>query len=205
MTAAKDPMSVRMAGLVLAGGRSRRFGREKAMAVWKGRPLLAWSLEALEGGGCEVVAVSASPGSGAAALADAAGRTVLYDDPRHPRGPLAGLVGGLAWAASGGFDVLATLPCDTPLVGPAQIRVLIEALGDAHGAHAVTSEGAQGLCAVWRCAMAPDLAARLGDGDHPPVHRLLAEIASRPVAFGDAALFRNVNTELDLATLSPPS
>jgi molybdopterin-guanine dinucleotide biosynthesis protein A len=204
MTAAKNPMSARVAGLVLAGGRSRRFGREKAMAVWKGRPLLAWSLEALEGGGCEVVAVSAAPGSGAEALADGAGHRVLHDDPRHPPGPLAGLVGGLAWAASGGFDALATLPCDTPLVGPEQVRLLIEALGDAQGAHAVTGDGAQGLCAVWRCGLAPALAARMFAGDHPPVRRLLAEIASRPVAFGDSTLFRNVNTELDLATLSPP-
>jgi len=202
MTAAKDPVSARVAGLVLAGGRSRRFGREKAIAVWKGRPLLAWSLEALEGA-CEGVAVSAQPGSGAAMLADAAGHRVLHDDPRHPRGPLAGLVGGLAWAASEGFDVLATLPCDTPLVGRTQIRILIEAIGDAPGAHALTGDGAQGLCAVWRCALAPALGARLVAGDHPPVRRLLAEIASRPVMFGDATLFRNVNTEMDLATLSP--
>lgn len=192
-----------MAGLVLAGGRSRRFGREKATALWQGRPLLSWSLAALEGS-CEAVAVSAAPGSRAESVARAAGRVVLHDDPGHASGPLAGLAAGLAWAASEGFDAVATLPCDTPLVGPAQIRALVGALGQGQAVHAVTDDGPQGLCAVWRCGLAAVLAARLAAGDHPPVHRLLTEIGSEPVRFTDAAAFRNVNTETDLAALRPP-
>jgi molybdopterin-guanine dinucleotide biosynthesis protein A len=202
MAAAKNPMNrPRVAGLVLAGGLSRRFGREKAMAVWRGRPLLAWSLAALEGG-CETVAVSAAAGSGAESLAGDTCRVVLHDDPAHPRGPLAGLSAGLAWAATAGFDALATLPCDTPLVGPGEIRAIIEALGGAQGAHALTPDGPQGLCAVWRTELAPTLSARLAAGDHPPVHRLLAEIGSRPVGFENAAMFRNINTETDLRAAS---
>jgi molybdenum cofactor guanylyltransferase len=200
----KNPMSSpRVAGLVLAGGLSRRFGREKATALWRGRPLLAWSLAALDGG-CESVAVSATPGSGAESLARNSGRQVIHDDPAYPRGPLAGLAAGLAWAASEGFDALATLPCDTPMVGPAEIRALILVLGEADGAHAMTDDGPQGLCGVWRVGLAPGLVARLAGGDHPPVHRLLREIGSRPLAFADPATFRNVNTETDLKSLTPP-
>ena len=198
MTPPKKPMGgLRVAGLVLAGGLSRRFGREKATALWRGRSLLAWSLTALDGG-CESVAVSAAPSSGAESLALAAGRIVLHDGPGHPRGPLAGLAAGLAWAASEGFDALATLPCDTPLVSATEIHALIEALDEAGGAHAVTADGPHGLCAIWRVGLAPALSARLAVGDHPPVHRLLAEIGSRPVRFADAAPFRNINTEADL-------
>jgi molybdopterin-guanine dinucleotide biosynthesis protein A len=199
MTPPKKPMNgPRVAGLVLAGGLSRRFGREKATAVWRGRPLLAWSLAALDGG-CELVAISAAPGSGAESLARAADRRVIHDHPAHPRGPLAGLAAGLAWAASEGFDALATLPCDTPLVGPATVRTLIEALGEADGAHAVTDDGPQGLCAIWRVGLGPGLAAQLTGGEHPSVRRLLADVSSRPVHFVDAASFRNINTEADLA------
>ena len=198
MAPLKGPMNgTRIAGLVLAGGLSRRFGREKAAALWRDRPLLAWSLAALDGG-CERVAVSAKPGSGAEDLARTAGRPVIHDDPTHASGPLAGLAAGLAWAASEGFDALATLPCDTPLVGRAEVLALIEGMGEAEGAHAVTQDGPQGLCAIWRCDLARALAARLAAGDHPPVHRLLAEIGSRPVHFADPALFRNINAEADL-------
>jgi molybdenum cofactor guanylyltransferase len=194
----------RVAGLVLAGGLSRRFGREKAAAEWRGRPLLAWCLDAL-GGECEIVAVSAAPGSAAESLAQAAGRAVLRDDPTHARGPLAGLAAGLVWAAAEGFDALATLPCDTPLVGPSEIRALISALGGAQAAHAVTKAGAHGLCAVWRCDLAPVLAAMLAAGAHPPVRRLLAQIGSRPVHFAEDGAFRNINTAEDLAKVSSPS
>jgi molybdopterin-guanine dinucleotide biosynthesis protein A len=200
MALAKTPMgSLRVAGLVLAGGLSRRFGREKAAAVWRGRPLLAWSLEALEGG-CETVAVSAAAGSAAETLARSEGRTVLHDDPLHPSGPLAGVAAGLAWAAALGFDALATLPCDTPLVGPLEVRALIAALGEAQAAHAVTEDGVQSLCAVWRCSLEANLAATLAAGDHPAVQRLLDRTGSRPVRFPDPTRFRNANTETDLAS-----
>ncbi len=192
----------RIAGLVLAGGRSRRFGREKAMALLAGRPLIDWSLMALDGV-CEAVAVSAAPGVGAGIHALAAGRAVLHDDPAHPAGPLAGLAAGLAWARNRGCDRLVCLPCDTPGVRPEHLRQLIAALDDAEAAYAITEAGVHGLCAVWRASFAPALAARLSAGDHPPVRRLLAEIDARAVIFADSEAFRNVNTAADLAGRAP--
>ncbi len=191
----------RLAGLVLAGGRSSRFGGEKAVARLTGKPLLAWSLAALAG--CRgPVAVSAPPGSEAAALARSRGLAVLADDLAHAQGPLTGVAAGLAWAAAAGFEALVTLPCDTPLVGPAEIEALIAALDDAPAAYAVSPEGSQGLCAVWRTRLAGDLAAALAGGAHPPVRDFLAEIGARPVAFENARPFWNINRPEDLARLA---
>ncbi|MEO8925742.1 MAG: molybdenum cofactor guanylyltransferase [Caulobacteraceae bacterium] len=190
----------RIAGLVLAGGRSSRFGAEKAVATLAGRPLLAWNLAALEGAS-ETVAVSAALGSETAALARSLGRAVVGDDPGHAKGPLAGLAAGLAWASGAGFDLLISLPCDMPLVGTRQVEALIGALDGARAAHATTSDGPQPLCAVWRVDLADRLAARLAAGDHPPVKAFLAEIGAIPVAFADPLAFRNANTLKALAAI----
>ena len=65
-------------GLVLAGGRSSRFGSEKALARLNGVTLLETAVNRLSGL-CREVAISAPAGSGAAALAGELGLTVLRD------------------------------------------------------------------------------------------------------------------------------
>jgi molybdopterin-guanine dinucleotide biosynthesis protein A len=196
-TAAPPP---RLAGLALAGGRSSRFGSEKAVALFRGRPLLAWSLEALEAV-CGVVAAAAAATSGAAALARAKGLTVLADDPRHPAGPLSGIAAGLAWAAGEDYPLLAVLPCDCPCAGAEEIGALLAALGDAEAAFAATADGPQALVSVWRTTLADALAGELADGRHPPVRAALANFGARQVDFPDPARFWNVNSAGDLARL----
>jgi molybdopterin-guanine dinucleotide biosynthesis protein A len=190
----------RIGGLVLAGGRSSRFGSEKALALLAGTPLLARLISEL-GEACKAVAVSAAPGSGAAVLARSMGRDTLTDDPRHPKGPLAGVAAGLAWARGRGFDRLVTLPCDTPLVGHLEIFALLMGVGDASAAYAATDDGPQPLCAVWRTNVESRLSLRLTRGEHPSVRRFLAEIAAAKVMFNDPAPFRNANTPEALRAL----
>lgn len=187
----------RAAGLVLAGGLSRRFGRDKATAPWRGAALIRHPVAALEAV-CSVVAVSALPGGGGEAWAQEAGLAVVHDDPAHPRGPLAGLAAGLAWAKGAGFGVLVSLPCDTPRVRPSHLVALLDALGEAPAVYAATSDGPHALCAAWPTSLAGPLAARLAAGEHPPVRRLLAEIGACPIVFEDAAAFVNVNWPDDL-------
>ena len=193
-------IAVGVAGLILAGGRSSRFGADKAAAHLGGRPLLAWSLAALDGV-CETVAVSAAPSGEGATLARSLARVVLADDPAHPRGPLAGVAAGLAWAGSNGFEALVTLPCDTPLVSGREITTLIEAMAGVEAAYASTPDGPQPLCCVWRTGLAGVLADSLAGGEHPAVRAFLAGIGARAVAFADQRAFANVNTRADLTRL----
>ena len=191
--------SGRPAGAVLAGGASSRFGAEKAMALIGHRPLLAWSLAALDAA-CAPVGVVAKAGTGAWALAQEHGRPCLQDDPAYPPGPLTGVAVALTWASENGADLLVTAPTDTPLFGALEIEALLQAIGPHPAAFAATASGAQGLCAVWRVDRRARLLDRLAAGQHPSVHGWLAEIEAAHVLFQDAP-FRNINTRADLEAL----
>jgi molybdenum cofactor guanylyltransferase len=178
-------------GLVLAGGRSSRFGREKAGAMLAGRPLIAWVAEALAGQ-VERLAVSARPGSAAATYATEASRPCLADPPAGALvdGPLAGVLEGLRWAESGGADWLLTAPCDTPFLPP-DLAARLLAGRSAGGAAVRTAHGLQPLCTLWP-ATARAALERLPA--HPPIRRLLADLGAAEVAFEPAADFDNLNT-----------
>jgi len=101
--------------MVIAGGRSLRFGGEKAVAPFAGLPMLLWAVRRLARVAGSV-AVNARPGTGAAALAQAQGLVVLHDLLGDPDGPMAGVRAGLVWAGSLGMKSLAVSPCDVPLL-----------------------------------------------------------------------------------------
>ncbi len=195
---------MRVAGVVLAGGRSRRFGSEKALAEWGGVPLLVRGLDVLAAG-CAPLAVNARQGSGAAALAAARGLSLLPDPPGAPDGPLAGVLAGLHWAGAQGCDRLATAPCDTPRLPRDLVERLMADLPDEADAAFATAGGREHpLCAVWRTAAGPVIAEALAGGAHPPVRRVMERLRAVAVDFGDADAFANVNTPHDLATPLTP-
>lgn len=188
-----------IAGLVIAGGRSTRFGGEKAVAPFAGQPLLLWAAQRLMGA-CASVAVNARPGTAAAALAQSAGYLVLHDAPGDAEGPLAGVRAGLTWARSAGFRALAVSPCDAPLLPGDLYPRLIEAAGEG-AALAVTDEGRQPLCAVWPVAALEAVSLALSGGAHPPTWRVLEELGAVRVAFDVPGAFANLNTREELAAL----
>jgi len=186
-------------GVVIAGGRSVRFGGEKAVASFAGRPMLLWAVDRLRRT-CAEVAVNARPGTEAEALAREHGLTVLVDAAGDPDGPLAGVKAGLTWAAGRGAASLAVSPCDAPLLPDDLYTRLYEAAGEG-ASMAETAEGRQPLCAVWPVTALPRLSAALAGGAHPPTWRMLEEIGAVKVLFDHPAAFANLNTREDLARL----
>lgn len=88
---------MRTLGAVLAGGRSSRFGSDKALAMLDGRSLLDHARAALRPH-CDAVIV--------------VGRDEVADWPRPHMGPLGGIAGALVYAADHGFDRVLTAPVD---------------------------------------------------------------------------------------------
>jgi molybdopterin-guanine dinucleotide biosynthesis protein A len=180
-----------LAGLVLAGGRSRRFGAEKAVAPYLGRPMMDWSLDILAAG-CQTLAVNAPAGSGAAALAASKGLAVVSDAAGDPDGPLSGVLAGLVWARNQGAGWLVTVPCDMPGLPDDLLEQLIQRAGSGPGARLETADGRQPLCALWSIGLIAPLRQALDLG-HPPVW-----------AFQDHAGMRRARLEVTLANLNRP-
>lgn len=190
-----------VAGVVIAGGRSVRFGGEKAVAVLAGKPLLVWAVERLRRT-CGVVAVNARPGTEAAALAQAEGVPVLHDVQGDAAGPLAGVKVGLAWAVQVGARALAVSPCDVPLLPDSLFHRLIAAAGAGGAAMAETVEGHQPLCAVWPVSALARVTEALQEGRHPPTWLVLESLGAVRVRFSSPEAFANINTRADLAAIA---
>ena len=93
-------------GVVLAGGRSTRMRRDKALLEWHGRPLIERQLDVLRASGVDELRVS---GDRPAYLG--------VVDTQSGLGPLGGLA-GIAAAMANDAD-LVVIPVDMPLLGAA--------------------------------------------------------------------------------------
>lgn len=116
--------SPRLGVIVLAGGRSTRFGRDKLAAEIDGRPLLVHAVTAVAGVGpdLEFVVVTAP---GRAPVLPAGVRVVV--DAEAFGGPLAGLATGLE-ALAGGIEIALVVGGDMPTLVPDVLALLIDRL-----------------------------------------------------------------------------
>jgi len=184
-----------VAGVLLAGGASRRFGSEKAVAGYAGGLLMEPPLQALALS-CDTIAVCAGAARSAAAIAGACGYPVLEDPEGAPSGPLAGILAGLRWAHADGADLLAVAPCDAPTLTAEQVQRLVELASGATASAAVSPHGLEPLLAVWpveRGLAAVETALR--GGAHPSVRSLLEGLDVARLPGFDGV---NVNTRADL-------
>jgi molybdopterin-guanine dinucleotide biosynthesis protein A len=162
-----------VAGIVLAGGRSERFGRDKLAAEYRGRPLLHHPISALLEVSDRVVVVLAPDVSEPPVPAEAS--VVFARDAVDDEGPLRGLSAGLE-VANAGWVVLAG--GDMPELQPAVLLEMLRA-GLETGVVAV-SLADQGedrpLPCVLRCAPAAEAVEALLQAGRRSLRDLLASV-----------------------------
>ncbi|MBZ9752030.1 molybdenum cofactor guanylyltransferase [Deinococcus sp. HMF7604] len=171
---------------VLAGGRSSRFGSDKAMALLDGQTLLNRVCTSLQG--CPTRLLVAPPGR-----YDAPGWHPV-PDTRPGEGPLAGLEAALA-AAPPGWVALAGV--DLPDLTPDYWQALWAArTPEALSVQALDASGRpQPLAALYHTALLPRVTGLLDSGERRL--RLAASRESTVLVSGLPGL-RNVNTPADL-------
>src|SRR4051812_23055534 len=104
-------------GVVLAGGRGRRLGGDKAIVELEGRALVHYPIEALHSV-CDDVVVVAKRDT---ILPSLSGSADLWIEPDEPRHPLVGVAHALG--LSGGRPVL-VVAVDLPLVDAEVLRAI---------------------------------------------------------------------------------
>ncbi len=110
--------------IVLAGGRSSRFGRDKLAEPIGGRPLVDHAIEAVQAIATNVVVVLAP--RAARALPDG---VAIAHDATLDEGPLGGVVAGLA-ALPTSIDVVVIVGGDMPTLRPDVLALLAQTVRD---------------------------------------------------------------------------
>lgn len=213
-------------GVILAGGRSSRIGRPKALLEIAGEPLLRRVARALAPSCDEIVLVAAPEALLSPELREGLAREArrvarlgwrrdgrahmlrprvrIVHDPRPHLGPVAGLACGLA-AARG--EVAFVAACDLPFLAPCLVAALF-ARAERERADVLLPRWRgylEPLAGVYRVAtMGPHYARQLADGELKPTALLGAvrarEVGERTLRTLDpsACSFLNVNLREDL-------
>jgi molybdopterin-guanine dinucleotide biosynthesis protein A len=187
-------------GLVLAGGRSTRMGRDKAALPFDGRAQLERAFGLLE---------PLTARSFVSVRADQredplrARYPQIIDAPESPEGPAAGIRSAQLAHPAAAWLVVA---CDLPLLDAATLQHLIARRDPARAATAFRSsrDGTpEPLCAIWEPASAAPFAAALTAGRNCPRKFLMSAdtlLLEQPFA----RRLDNVNTPAELAAAASP-
>lgn len=190
-----------LTGLVLAGGASRRMGRDKATLEHEGERLVDRAVRLLSGLCDEVLVAS---GDGRRLDVDVAQVADLVPGA----GPLGGLAAGLAAASRPAVAVVAV---DAPFADPGVLRRCAERLGTAPACVPAVDGVLQPLHAVWATSTAQAARDALVRGERSPRDLavalgsvVLAEDAWMDVAAARGSFATSWNRPEDLRGSVPP-
>ena len=194
-----------LAAVILIGGRSRRFGRDKAAEVVGGRSLLQHVVDAVSPLAQEIVVVASR--SGAFPTVDSALPLKHVEDAREGAGALGGLYSGLLVAS---HPQAVALACDMPLLSLPLLRHLHSLLTDEWDVVMPRGQGREEpLHAFYRSTCIPAIERLLDRGGRRFVD-FLPEVRVRYVPQEEIERFDpegrsfwNVNNAADLSRLLP--
>jgi molybdenum cofactor guanylyltransferase len=169
---------MRLVGAILAGGQSRRFGSDKAEALFEGEPLLDHVADALRPQVSTLVVVGR----------EWPGMVSVADIPASCLGPLGGLAGALDHACRHDFDAVLSSGCDLLGIPPD----LAAQLGEGP---AIVDD--QPLLGLWPAGLAGPLVEWIAVPQNRSVYRFADHVGARRICLD--VVVRNANRPEDLA------
>lgn len=151
-------MSVAVAGVLLAGGQSRRMGGgDKCLRRLAGRPILAHVIERV----APQVQALVLNANGDASRFDAFGLPVVPDSVGGFAGPLAGVLSGMEWVRANRPDIrwLASIPTDAPFLPRDLVMRLYAAIEQQEADLACARSGGRShpVAGLWPVRLVDDL------------------------------------------------
>lgn len=194
MGLARDDFDPEAEAFILVGGRSSRFGSEKALFEIDGRAMVLRVADALSPYLATVTLVGHSAKCQNLGLP-------LIPDTVTGAGPLGGIVSALEHAHAPRCLVVG---CDMPLLASAPLALLLKeaARTDAEALVPRTPDGRlQPLCAVYAKRAREPLSRALRAGERK-ITEALAWVNWKPLPVDEATPFANINRMSDLKSLS---
>ena len=187
-----------MTSIVLAGGRSLRLGRSKALQAIQGKSLIQWVVDRLAMLSTEIIIVTAR---GEAIPCSSAVRIKTVADIYPAKGTLVGIHSGLIASSSSRAIVVG---CDMPFLSVRLLEYMSQTLADSDVALPRIGEMVEPLCAVYsKNCLAP--IQELLDQNELRISRLFGMVKVRYIEedeidrFDPKHLsFLNVNSQADL-------
>jgi molybdopterin-guanine dinucleotide biosynthesis protein A len=175
---------MKILGAIIAGGRARRFGSDKAHALYNGRRLIDLVADSLQSQvSAMVVCGRTLPGV-----------QTLDDRPAPDLGPLGGLCAALHHAAGHHYDAVLSVGAD---VVPVPLQ-LAEWLSAASGGASVVA--GQHLLGLWPASLSGQLDHHLATTTDRSLRGWIAAAGATSVTV--PATFANINTPEDLIRLN---
>ena len=187
-----------MTSIVLAGGRSLRLGRSKALQAIQGKSLIQWVVDRLAMLSTEIIIVTAR---GEAIPCSSAVRIKTVADIYPAKGTLVGIHSGLIASSSSRAIVVG---CDMPFLSVSLLEYMTQTLADSDVALPRIGEMVEPLCAVYsKNCLAP--IQELLDQNELRISRLFGMVKVRYIDEDDIDSFDpehlsffNVNSQIDL-------
>ncbi|MBL7095620.1 molybdenum cofactor guanylyltransferase, partial [candidate division KSB1 bacterium] len=184
--------------IILAGGKSKRFGSDKALSIYQGKPLIQAVFQVAENLTNNIIIVTNSP--------EKMGfiNYPKYKDLIQGTGSLGGIYTGLHYSNQ---NLNIVLPCDMPFISPECIRFLLENTNGNDITVPYHRNMLEPLCAVYSKKCLPFIKDQIDTGDYQ-IFQFYDKVKTKQLKFSielpfyHENLFSNINTKSDLENIS---
>ncbi len=184
-------------GVVLAGGKSKRFGEDKSKALLIGKTLLEHTLDKIKSRFNEIVIVSNNQ--------TFKEYIIIKDCIDGQLGPLVGVLSAMKWIKKNNrsYEWIATFPCDTPFFNISLVDEFIKAskLNDGLLYFAKSDQKRHNVFGLWSLKLIETLEIDIMKNNHRKVERWANKIGVKTIniPYKDIDPFFNINTKDDFA------